>query len=442
MIKKMGIARVTKETGLTKGNFDTFKVDLLYCEVKTVDGVGVTGNPKSKKGYKYITTDHEEVKKCKNQIWGQNTICFWWLQNTRHFFGIHKLGSATRKKGMESYQNFSTTINKSHETSAVELSIGENKIAQEAYIKMQHAIRKSLPAGSVVDLRFVTNTLQSLKDENNSYTAEELLRLGFEENKWLISTEGFEGKNDGQFKPYLPIPGGLNLAEVAGYVQVIANCDRNVHRYFGTNDQVLGQNFQELVGNNKLAQNASMNSINYVSDAVQFHMVGLFHQWSYQIKDAVEQGGEAKKTLISLLSSEEVNLIDAIDDFGQHQMSVEIKVTGREEERLKLEQSLFKLNQKGVTSEADEYLLSAIDNPKKKWALIAVKEKIFNKKQDKIRQEQYAQQQQLAQQQGQNMVAAQQAETKGDIEKIYAKGQVETGIAQLQNQTGSQPYPD
>ncbi len=63
---------------------------------------------------------------------------------------------------------------------------------------------------------------------------ESLITLAFEENKVIIDTEGFEGKNDGQFKPFLPIPGGLNINELAGYAQTIMTCERNVNKYMGT----------------------------------------------------------------------------------------------------------------------------------------------------------------------------------------------------------------
>lgn len=53
-------------------------------------------------------------------------------------------------------------------------------------------------------------------------------------------TEGFEGKNDGQFKPVFDLPGGLK-SEVGGYLNIIFAANENISRITGINQQLTGQ---------------------------------------------------------------------------------------------------------------------------------------------------------------------------------------------------------
>ncbi|MBP6479039.1 MAG: hypothetical protein KA290_15085, partial [Chitinophagaceae bacterium] len=135
--KSYGYCTVNNQPEINRGNLDTFKITLKKIQVKSIDWVGVT-----KSGS--ITNDETKTVK---KIWAQNTYSFWWLNNTKKVFGISRLPFATRTRGQESFQNFDTNIYKSHQKSTVELSIGENKKAQIAYIKMVHAVIKSLPPG-------------------------------------------------------------------------------------------------------------------------------------------------------------------------------------------------------------------------------------------------------------------------------------------------------
>jgi hypothetical protein len=56
------------------------------------------------------------------------------------------------------------------------------------------------------------------------------------------------------------------------------------------------------------------------------------------------------------------------------------------------------------------------------------------KRQDRIRQENYANQQQIAKQQGDNLIGQEQAATDGEIKKVYAQGDVKSKLASLQSQ--------
>lgn len=414
-------------------NFDTFRVYIKYIEVKTVDYIGVKKvNKKSK--FKTFTTDPEQATE---KIWAQNTYGFWWLQNTGHIFGLHKLPYSQRTKGKESYQNFSTNIYKSQERSAVEQSIGENKKAQIADIKLQHAVIRSLPAGRYIDLRFLRSALEGLKDSDASWTMDRILTLALEQNVVLGDTEGFDGQNDGQFKAVLDLPGGLR-SEIVGYMNIIAAANINISRITGVNQQLTGASANEegLVGLQKLLINASINALHYCNEAIKHQYQNLFSIWGNIIQQAIEGGGEPKKAIQNIIGAKKVSIIDGLDDAPLHDIGIFVKIDQREEERFAFRNELNRQKQIGVISAADEFLIDSIQNPKDKWAVMAVKEQQWRKRQDAIRQEQFAQAQALTKQQGENSLATKNSETEGKLKEVYAKGEVNAQITTLAAQLG------
>ncbi|HEY9363124.1 MAG TPA: hypothetical protein VIQ00_07680 [Chitinophagaceae bacterium] len=417
-------------------NFNSFKVTLECIEVKSIDWVGVVPVNKKSKFLK-LTDDEDEVEKNKgHKIWAQNTYCAWWLKNTKKFFGKTKLDYAYRTQGHEYYQGFSTFIMKSGDKSAVELSIPENKKAQRADIKMQHAVIKAKKSGIYIDLKYLRGGLSGLKD--TSYDMDELIRLALQENDVIGDTQGFEGKNEGQFAAFKTIPGGLVMSEITGYAQIINDATAKIGQFTGINEQLTGQaaNPEGLVGMQKLLINGSTNAISYINRAIENHCTYLFNSWAPHIKDAIEKGGKTKEAIVRLIGSKKVNLIDALDDLPLHQMGIQVLVSQREEERAEFRQEMARLKDKGVLNSVDEYMLSAIKNPKDKWALMAVKEKKFNEKQMREMMDRNEQQQVLLRQQGQNQQQAVQAKVGGDIQKIYAQGDVSSKILQLAAQLG------
>ena len=407
---------------INRGNLDSFKITLKLIEVKSIDWVGITSGG---------NVTYDETKAAK-KVWAQNTYSFYWLNNTKKVFGIKRLPFATRTKGQESYQNFSKNIYKSHQKSTVELSIGENKNAQIAYIKLTHALIMSLPPGQVIDLRFMRNVLSGLKDEVNDYTMDKLISLAMEQNKVLIDTEGFDGKNDGQFKPFVQLPGGLR-DELIGYMNVIVSANNNISRITGINQQLTGEsaNPEGLVGMQKLLINSSLNSLYYCSEAMTQQYQKLFSIWASAIQVAVEGGGAPKEAIIRMIGNKKANIIDGLDDISLHQIGVFIKVSQREEERARYEMRKQRLENEKVLSSADVFMLDSIDNPRDQYAVLAVKEVRFNKQQAQIRAENFNQQQMIMDKQGENTLAAKQAESEAKIKEVYAKGDVEARITQL-----------
>lgn len=422
-----------------RGVYDSFKMDLIEFSVKTVDWVGVMSNPKSKKGFMSITSDVENVT-YTDKLWAQNTYTFYWLKNTSHFFGIERLGYAKREKGNESYQNFPHNIYKSQDKSAVENSIGENKTAQIAYVKYIFALMQSKPSGSYVDLKFMKGTIDALTDENNDKTITDLVTLFAESNDIIGDTTGFDGKNDMNIRPYEKIVGGLNPTEVGGYLQVIQAAKQNIADFTGINQQLTGQSPDpnSLIGYQKLQINASLNAVYYVNQAMESQYQKVMNQWAYMIQSAVKSGGKPKEAIINIIGSRKADILDRLDEVPLHTMGIVISLNPREEERMDYAKKVYQLRAQGVLNAADEYMLKYIPNLKDRFALMAIREKQFLKRQDKIRQENFANSQQLSTQQGENMVAQENAATDGKIKQIYSKGDVQSKLIPLQQQLANQ----
>ena len=424
-----------------RGVFDSFKMDLIQFEIRTVDWVGVMSNPKSKKGFTSLMSDIPDDKTVyTDKLWAQNTYSFYWLKDTGHFFGIERLGYATREKGLESYQNFSKNIYKSQGKSAVENSIGENKTAQIAYLKYVFAIIQSKPSGTYVDLKYLKGTIDSLTDESNDKTITDLVTLFAEENNMVGDTSGFDGKNDMNTKPFEKIIGGLNPSEVGGYLQVIQAAKQNIADFTGINQQLTGQSPDpnSLVGYQKLQINASLNAFYYVNQAIEKQYQKVMNQWAYMLQSAIKKGGKPKDAIINIIGSRKVAVLERLDEIAVHTIGIVITLNSREEERQQYEQKVYQLRVQGILNSADEYMLKYIPNMKDRFALMAIREKQFLKRQDQKRQEDYANQQQLSQQNGQNMVAQEQAATDGKIKLAYSKGDVESKLIPLRQQLANQ----
>lgn len=426
-----------KLDNINRNNFDSFRLNLVRFEVKSTDWVGVMSNPKSKKGFTYLSTD--TTQSCSGKIWGQNTYVFYWLENTKYFFGISRLGYSYRTKGQESFQNFSTNIYKSQERSAVENSIGENKKAQIADIKLQYAIIQSRPSGVYIDLKYLRGAVEGVTDEADEKTIDDLTALALERNIMIGDTSGFDGKNDGQQKPFMEIPGGLRT-EVNGYLQVILTAQQNIASFTGINQQLTGQSGDEnaLIGIEKLRISSSLNALHYANEAIEKQYTNVMNQWAYIFQDGIKKSAKIKKSISDIIGGLKTDIIERLDEVPLHKIGIVISLSQREVEKAKYEQKLYQLKAQGVINAADEYMLSYISNVKDRWALLAAKERQFMKKQDQIRQEQYAQQQQLVQQQGQNLIAQEATESDGKIKQIYAKGDVTAKTLPLQQQLANQ----
>lgn len=430
--KGNGYCACNGDKGIQRINWNTYKVNIKYFEVKSIDWVGIKTDSKSKRKTSTFTMDEKE---CDSKIWGQNTYGFYWLFNTKHFFGIHRLPGTHRTKGKEAFQNFSTNIYRSQRKSAVELSIVENKKAQIAEIKLEHTIIKSLPPGRYIDLRFLRAALEGLTDEGNRYTMDDLLSMSFEHNIMLGDTEGFDGKNDGQIKPFMDIPGGLK-DEARGYIAIIMQASANIASITGINEQFTGQSAEELVGLQQLRINSGLNAIDYCVQGIQHQFEALNNTWALYIQKAIEAGGKTKDAIINMIGEEDAEVLDALNEAPLHELTIKVDIGSRMYEQQYFQRQMDLLDAKGVLTSTDKYLLQAADNPKEKFKMLYFIEERFRSDQEKIRQESYANAQALQQQKSEGNVAVQAQKGQHGKEQIYAQGDVDQQLMKLGNQLG------
>ncbi len=418
---------------VSENNWGTYKIKMKYIEVKSIDWVGVVENQIDDNQIQSFSFD----PKCKDKVWGQNTYGFYWMMNTRICLGIHRLDYSHRTRGNEAFQNFSSNIFKSKEKSAVELCIAENKKAQIADIKLQHALIMSLPAGRYVDLRFMREAVSGLSAGETKWTIDDLVNLLMEKNFMIGDSQGFDGVNQ-QLKPVIPIPGGLNMAEITGYVQTIAVAANNISSYTGINEQLTGEsaNPEGLVGLQKLLINSSINAIYYVTDAMVNQDKQKYTMWCSLLEYAIDSGGAVKQAIVDFIGIDDTEIIKGLDDAPLHKLSCKVVVGQREIERAKFEEKTNFLVQQGVLTSADEYILSGIENPKERFAVLASLEKKYFKKKDEERQQLFQQQSALQQQKGAADMQSVEAETQGNIKEIYAQGTVDAKLMQLAQQLG------
>lgn len=434
--KGAGYCDCNRAANVSSKNFDTFKVNLKYFEVKSVDSVSVksssnTGKP-GKRGRTYFDATDTE---CKDKIWGQNTYCFYWLTNTKYFLGIKKLPGTYRTRGKESFQNFSTHIYKSQDKSAVELSIVENKKAQIAEIKLEHTLIKSLPPGKYIDLKFLRGALEGLLEENKSWTLDDLLSLAYEHNQLIGDSQDFEGKNDGQLKPFMDIPGGLK-GEANGYLTVILTASQNIASITGINEQLTGQSAEELVGLQQLRINSGLNAIDYCNQAIKHQWECINNNWASLIMQAIEKGGKTKQAIIDMIGEADTELLDSLDEAPLHSLTIKTEIGGNADLEQWYQREMQILEQKGYLSAADKYMLTGIDNTKERFrALYFIEQKKLEEEQ-RIRTEAYANQQQIQQTKSQTDMAVQQQKGNQGLQEIDKQGEVDAKLMSLGAQLG------
>lgn len=414
-----------------KGTWNTFRMNLLRVQVKSVDSLMIAQRPKSK--FKYFTTDE---KKCVNKVWAQNTYTFYWLLNTKRFFGIDRLGFAHRAKGSEIFTGFSTNIYKSQHVSAVEHCIGENRKAQMAEVKLLFEIIMASPPGKVIDLKYLRNTIDGLADEVDKYTMKELIDKATETNLHIIDTEGYENKQQGaQYLPVRELPGGLKDS-ILGYYKVRFEADANISAYLSVNQQLTGQSAtpEGLVGLQKLLLSSAINGLHYITEAIQTQYQSLFNVWAYYIQQTIKKGGAGKKAIENIVGSRKIDILRGLNEIPVHQIGIIITLGQREEERAQNEQELQRLRQMGVLNSADIYEIRKTKNPKDAAWLIAVKENRFQKRQEQMQLAQMETQKQIVEQQGQNQIQQTQAAGETQLQLIQAEGAKEARIMTLANQ--------
>lgn len=429
-----GVAGYCHANGLqpiVQSDWGSTSVELIQFFIISLDEISYLEN---KNGNKRFV---ENGTKGSKKMYGQNTYTFYWLPKTNYFFGKEKLGWAYRKQGQEAFTTFPLDIYKAQKKSAVEHCIGENKKAQIADIKLMHTIIKSAPPGKYVDLKYVRKATQSLLYEGKTQkeVTLDLLDMITEDNNFLGDSSDMDGQNEGQFKPYQEIAGGLR-SEINGYLTVMQQASANISRYTGINDELAGLNNNPdlLNGARKLNITYGMNAINYayVARLVQFRNV--FEITAWYVKDAIEKGGIHKKTIESLIGQDRTKKIKDVGSIKDHTFYVRINLGMREQEKQDLQNSLQIMEQRGQISRMHRFIIDQTDNLKEASLLLAAIENKFKKEQEAQQQQKFAQSQQLQQQRNEGIIGAEQAKAEGKDKNVYVQGDVASKLMELGSQ--------
>jgi hypothetical protein len=264
---------------------------------------------------------------------------------------------------------------------------------------------------------------------------DDLLSMAFEHNLMIGDSEGFDGKNDGQLKPFIDMPGGLK-DEARGYIAVIMQASANIASITGINEQFTGQSAEDLVGLQQLRINSGLNAIDYCVQGIQQQFEALNNTWALYIQNAVEDGGKTKQAIVNMIGQEDADLLDSLDEAPLHDLTIKVDIGSRMYEQQQFQRQVDLLDAKGILTSTDKYLLDAVDNPKEKFKTLYFIEERFRTEQERARQEQYAAAQQLQQTKTQGDVAVTAQKGQQKKEEIYAQGDVDQKLMSLGNQLG------
>jgi hypothetical protein len=268
---------------------------------------------------------------------------------------------------------------------------------------------------------------------------EDLINLAFETNVIVGDTADFDSTPAmAQLKPVIDIVGGLKYEEVRGYMEAIARANANIAAFTGINEQLTGQsaNPEGLIGMQKLLINSSINALYYCNEAIAIQYQKRFNIWGNIIKQAVEEGGKARQAIVNMVGLKKTAIIDNLDQLPLHDIGIVVRVSQREEERAKFTRRIEQLKMAGIIDTASEYMLDALENPKDKMAFLAVKEKLYRKRLDKERAEQFEQEQNMLAQQGENTKQAIVTEAEMEQQLEFSRGEVKAKLMQLGHELG------
>ena len=423
----------TKATGVQLPTYQSrewwqSRVWITYWEFKSVDCISIRTVVNR---FGQISYDFGKGK----QVWGQNTYCGYWLPGSPVVFNKERLATGERKKGQEYISPFSFHIWESQDKGAAELCIPEVINAQDAYIKLQHCIRKSLPPGRYVDMKYMREAAENLKESGTGLTVERLLELFLVDNFLIGDTEGMTG-NEANQQPFSNIPGGLGN-EADGYWKTIEIAKKNIADLTGVNQQVTGQqsNPEGLVGLQKLLINASINSIHYASIAKKAQLQKMYVSWSSMCIAILKGGGKPKQMLVNLVGPLKADLLEKLDGVILHNYSIIVKVTPREEEKQILQQMAeFALKQNIITG-ADLYMINELP-PKDAVMYLFVKEKAKLREVRQMEEARNNAMMQAQQQKTQGEMQMKQMDGQIEIQKIQGKGEVDAKLMQLAHTLG------
>lgn len=201
-----------------------------------------------------------------------------------------------------------------------------------------------------------------------------------------------------------------------------------------SNPNFSGLRTEELNGLQTSALNQALNGQYHIYKAIITQRQALANIWGYYFQQAIKKGGAGRQAIINVIGTTKERILRGLDESPMHDLRYKITIGAREEERqLKLQQAV-KLNQQGVISAYDLYLVESVLNPRDAMLLIAERENKFQQKQDQQKKDALAANQQMVQQQGQNAIENTKAQMDAKAQLIQVQGQTDLQLEQAMAQ--------
>lgn len=422
-------------------------VPVAYFEWKSFDVIRVLSRTtasgrkdNSLVPFSYRLNREEKPGDVIEQKFPQQTHFAYWVPMTDRVLKHGRLEGSFRAPGRESLSPWSINTYRSKVKSDVELCRTIVKDAQRAYTKLQHSLISAKPKGSYIDLKFLRRAAEGLAAVDPSITVTSLLTLWAQDNIMIGDTEDMDGVQDGNFKPFQEVPGGLS-SEIGEYLLVIKDCNDRIAKLTGINDALTGQtpgNADQLVGIQKLLLQSSLNSLHYAQKAIKSQTDKVFTCWVPLIQwicDTKNKQTASRKALENIIGSEKLEIITELDNLPLHHFGIEIDDAPNEEQQQELKMELFDLVKNDRLDYSDYYAIKRIFNYKDAQALLAIKEKkkAAEKQQAMMEQLQVANQRQAMIEQSKLNVA--QITSQGEVQEEQVKAALQQFLAQFNRDT-------
>ena len=283
-------------------------------------------------------------------------------------------------------------------------------------IKLNQMVSAARPKGVAINLSALLDVPQPDGDGTMSYL--QLVNMFNESGNQLYRLDEFSA---GQSIPITELENGLP-ADIGKYVDLYNHNLNQINIITGVNPQLAGMGAESRVSaeSNQMANQASINSIEFVKDAVVSVEKRLSENTILRIQD-IDKYDKPFKKYVQAIGMHNMEALNALDKLHPYTFSLYIEVLPNQDERQELREDLTIAMQTGQLTVVDKMEISQITNMKTAKSLL--KRRIReNQEKEHARQLQLAQaNQQAAMAKLQSEVQLEQARTQNTMQIDYQR---------------------
>tara|TARA_R100000458_G_scaffold52247_2_gene53618 strand:- start:2142 stop:4442 length:2301 start_codon:yes stop_codon:yes gene_type:complete len=434
------------DSGIESFEYDSYIVDLLDAEFKSVDSMhyerkenqygGTTTNKKS--------SNYKPPKKSKFKREQVNPLIeMWyagkWIIGTDYVFDYGLKKNMLRPKSnlaktLGSYSIYAPDLSNMDNKSLVERMIPFTDQIQLVHLKMQQLIAKTKPKGMAIEIGSIEGVS---KGDGGTFTALEVQDI-YEQTGNLYYRMLDDSGEALNVRPIQELAGGAG--------QYLQELIMSYNYYLDRIRDVTGINEirdgstpakDSLVGVQKLALLASNNATRGINDAYINIMEKVANTTALALQDLVKYKGPYKG-YIDAIGDTSMKAISVTKDVYPIEVGLKIQAMPDEKEKEMLEQNIQQsIAQKELRLE-DAIMIRGINNIKLANQMLILRRKKYIEEQQKIA-EQNAQMNAQQQQQSAQMAAEQNAQieqmkNQSDLEKLQAEYAMKEQFAQAEHQ--------